>query len=128
MYSVLALCLQLPLSLSDLLSQSPSVYRALSNQKTCNALRALAPLAGFSVHPVLPPLLHSFVSSVLLGGVAVVLVLGIPSDPDICHSRVTPEITKRFMSFQLASVVFVSARPPALPSSAIGKITDLCSV
>ncbi|KAK2523894.1 Ift43, partial [Columba guinea] len=35
------------------------------------------------------------------GGIAIVLMLGIPSHPEITHSKVTLEITQRFMTLQL---------------------------
>lgn len=130
LYSVLALHPQLLslLFLSPfLLSPSLNCLQHFVKSKSMQCCQTLAALAGFSVRPVLPPLLHSLAS--FLGAVAVVLVLGIPSDPDVSHSRVTLEIMKRLMTLQLdaSSLVFVSATPPALPSSAIRKVTGLCT-
>jgi len=93
-YSVLALHLQLPLPLSIFVLSVSNCLQNFVKSKSMQCSRSLAPLAGLCVYPVL--LLSSILLSLasFLGGVAIVLVQGIPSDPDISHSGVTLEIRK----------------------------------
>lgn len=84
------------------------LYSTLSSQKACSALRALLLWQGsVCTQLFLLSILLSLAS--FLAGVAVVHVLGIPSNTDISHSRATLEIIKRFMTLHTgaSSLIFV---------------------